>query len=1253
MYQQLLSFLDNFKSSFHKERLLGFTRSDLLSWMRTKLSKQVVNLAVFCACIAVVLFNGIGQTKQPVNAEAPEDEWWNTDYTAHRQITVTAGSANVPSSYSVSFTFDHASLVSGDLSRSDGNDVRIVYWDGDSWVELDRMLDPQSSWNDGSTRVWFRTQSAISSSASDNNYYLYYGNSEAGSPPADWNDVFILYDDFSSGTLDTTNRWSSCSGCSISSGILTLSVGSTLYGNSAINIGINTRTEYYIQLASGFASFNDILLANAASSGNWVGMWTENGTTLRAEHSSGGLTSVPNTSTPTSYQLYAIQREGTSTVRLFQGASGSVAIGASPPTGDMRPRFSPCCSAGVLRLDWVRSRLWISSEPSLSVGSQVVYEPPSSESVSEQANFRFFANSDSTDVGVPLAEQDTEATLTSTNQAFRLRVLLGISENELEDDAGSFKLQFATQGSDESCDTSFTDEEYADVTTETVISYNDNETPTDGSALTPNEFDPTVEGTIITQTYIEQNPLTNSEGPIDDGEYGLWDFSLVDNGADAETNYCFRVVTNEGETLDTYSVVPQITTAEVQLYAVSVEDGEISFGYVPASSGINTLEEGLDDTQIITNESLTESNLVIQTTNATGGNGWTLGSSPGEDIFTLQYSTNSGEDWQTFSTVEDYQLLASEVSAEATVNLDLQLTAPSNSSDLLEKSLTITIMAVEAEEPSPTPTPTPTPGPTATPTSTPTPTPTPTPTVTPTPTPTSDPEESMSWSQHGFNAQRTSYQPESVTYPWRWKWAWNGPNASGGISTGKFGLPRNVQPVVGDSKVFVAAGNNGVYALSTSDGSVTWSRSDVGTINSTVAYHAGTDAVFALATNGVLYKLDAEDGQTIDTYSTGESSTIPLPPAIVNDTVYITIGDTAFALNTSSLDLEWDYVHNSTIHTPPSYSSSEDLIIFAGQNLIIVAVDAQTGDQAWTQSVNTLTGLSAGDPGSSNNNSFAQVLYGWPVIADEVGVVLVKLRLDWQTIWTWNPWPTSNSTMRSNLISQPTQQALLALNLEDGSQAFIPNIGHGGYGDNDYQPMGPQPVIKTFDGGGQVAYMIGRGDNSYDGRWDSKYVELMLDSSVEGYSAGDVRFIQHGAYGWSSPGDDLDPSVLTDEQPNLSMAGNQLFGGHWAIGHSFQINDRSSTRGSYSTPITSTWLSYFVTSTNSTDTTFSTSHYVNGSFGQRPDYRPVPRGFYIYYNQGAVYDEYWAEYASWVISDGLVLFRSNDGAIVALESGTP
>jgi hypothetical protein len=145
-------------------------------------------------------------------ALAATPAWWDCNYGYRKQITVTAGSA-VSSGHSVSLTFNHASLVSAGKSLVSGNDVRVLYWTGASWVELDRLLDEQSSWNNSATKIWFKLQAAISSSSSDNNYYLYYGKPSAGAPPSSCNNVFLFCDGFESGNLSgwsgNSNGWGS------------------------------------------------------------------------------------------------------------------------------------------------------------------------------------------------------------------------------------------------------------------------------------------------------------------------------------------------------------------------------------------------------------------------------------------------------------------------------------------------------------------------------------------------------------------------------------------------------------------------------------------------------------------------------------------------------------------------------------------------------------------------------------------------------------------------------------------------------------------------------------------------------------------------------------------------------------------------------------------------------------------------------------------------------------------------------------
>jgi len=173
----------------------------------------------------------------------------------------------------------------------------------------------------------------------------------------------------------------------------------------------------------------------------------------------------------------------------------------------------------------------------------------------EQCAYRFFGNLDSTDVGSSLAAQDTAAT--TTVAAFRLRTLLCNTVAQLNTSSTYFKLQFAARGADNSCDTAFSGETYADVTTSTVIAYNDNATPSDGATLTANASDPTHANPIVIQTYEELNNFTNSVASIPANQVGKWDFSLKDTGS-INAVYCLRATGSNDVLLDTYTKIPQI-----------------------------------------------------------------------------------------------------------------------------------------------------------------------------------------------------------------------------------------------------------------------------------------------------------------------------------------------------------------------------------------------------------------------------------------------------------------------------------------------------------------------------------------------------------------------------------------------------------------------------------------------------------------------------------------------------------------------
>lgn len=178
-----------------------------------------------------------------------------------------------------------------------------------------------------------------------------------------------------------------------------------------------------------------------------------------------------------------------------------------------------------------------------------------------QSAYRFFDNTNSTNVGSPLAAQNT-AISAPQGMPFRLHLLLHIDNAALPTGGEIFKLQFAQKSG--TCDTSFAGENYVDLSpTSRTIRFYDNPAVSDGTIVSVNTSDP-VHGAdiLVPQTYEEANTFT-AVPAVAPGRDGLWDFALVNDSAPANTPYCFRVVKADGTLLDAYSVLPEIITSAV------------------------------------------------------------------------------------------------------------------------------------------------------------------------------------------------------------------------------------------------------------------------------------------------------------------------------------------------------------------------------------------------------------------------------------------------------------------------------------------------------------------------------------------------------------------------------------------------------------------------------------------------------------------------------------------------------------------
>jgi outer membrane protein assembly factor BamB len=433
------------------------------------------------------------------------------------------------------------------------------------------------------------------------------------------------------------------------------------------------------------------------------------------------------------------------------------------------------------------------------------------------------------------------------------------------------------------------------------------------------------------------------------------------------------------------------------------------------------------------------------------------------------------------------------------------------------------------------------------------------------------------WVQDGHDAQRTGYTPIEPKEPWTLLWTWNGPNASGGSSctnnttmVGHCYTPaREARTVAGGGAVYVPAGSRGLYALSKTNGSILWNVTGA-TFDSTPVYN-GT-YVFAGATNGNLYRVNAELGGVPTTYNAG--GPIRRGILLVGNYVYaLTESGVLHKVDVNTMTQVWTYTPegntSNTEGTGLAYSLSRDIILYGTNDLYVHAVNNNDGSKKWRVKPSPNT---AGFPN--------QFLYYWPVVAEQNGVVFVRMRLDHNTGLASYPsgdkhiWPNSNAEARTWLNANQSKKSLFALNLDTGVEKFTPAVGYGGTEDlvnnQPFVTTGPVPVVKVWSGGQEVAYIHFRNGQSAppDWRWDSHMGEMVLNNStVSGLVAGDMRFVkmnrqQSGGYAYT---------YLTDEQNALTMAGTTLFHAHWGASESGYITNRSNSLGlSYSNPIQTT-----------------------------------------------------------------------------------
>ncbi len=111
----------------------------------------------------------------------------------------------LPVRYSAQATLDSSQLIAAGQLLPDCADLRVLYSDGTSFYEVDRVVEQCGA---ASTEVWFALQRPIAAAGQDGAYFLYYGNPSASAPPSNGMNVFLFYEDFENGMT----HWTSAGG---------------------------------------------------------------------------------------------------------------------------------------------------------------------------------------------------------------------------------------------------------------------------------------------------------------------------------------------------------------------------------------------------------------------------------------------------------------------------------------------------------------------------------------------------------------------------------------------------------------------------------------------------------------------------------------------------------------------------------------------------------------------------------------------------------------------------------------------------------------------------------------------------------------------------------------------------------------------------------------------------------------------------------------------------------------------------------
>jgi hypothetical protein len=134
------------------------------------------------------------------DAAAPPS-WWDPSFPDRRQLVVTNldDAAPLPDGFQVVYRVDVDQLVT---TSSSYGALRVVFWDGAAWTELDRFIDDTGESVEG---IWFALQAAIPAGGASGDYWIYHDHPAPTAAPSSGSAIFDYYEAFSTSSVSVAD----------------------------------------------------------------------------------------------------------------------------------------------------------------------------------------------------------------------------------------------------------------------------------------------------------------------------------------------------------------------------------------------------------------------------------------------------------------------------------------------------------------------------------------------------------------------------------------------------------------------------------------------------------------------------------------------------------------------------------------------------------------------------------------------------------------------------------------------------------------------------------------------------------------------------------------------------------------------------------------------------------------------------------------------------------------------------------------